>query len=247
AQRTLHVNSGRSPLDAHAQDPEDYSRAGYFFNELNRKGISFRDYGGLLNLSGYQPAGNQARNRSVRSATPLGGTYSLDMPALAALAGHVALEYPGWNPQISNSVRAQAFEADMATLVSSGAQPAYTYVWIPVAPNGGGVEDADRALGSIVDFLSHTPKWSSTAVFVVPDGVVGTPDHVNRARSYALVISPLAKAGYVGHAHLSVASVLKTEEELLGLSALALPDLLSTDMADFLGAVPYPSPYHAIP
>jgi hypothetical protein len=44
-----------------------------------------------------------------------------------------------------------------------------------------------------------------------------------------------------------VASVVKTEEELLGLPPLSLADLLSTDMADFFGQVPYPTVYQALP
>jgi hypothetical protein len=70
---------------------------------------------------------------------------------------------------------------------------------------------------------------------------------VNRARSFALVVSPLAKHGYIGNTHLSTASVLKTEEELLGLQPLSLGDLLSSDMAEFFGQVPYPSAYQALP
>ena len=47
-------------------------------------------------------------------------------------------------------------------------------------------------------------------------------------RSYALVVSPLARRGFVGDAHLSVASVVKTEEEIFGLPPLALNDLLAS-------------------
>jgi hypothetical protein len=107
--------------------------------------------------------------------------------------------------------------------------------------------DADRALGTIVQFLSHTAHWSSTAIFIVADGAQGTRDHVNRARSYALLVSPLAKQGYVGHHHLSYASLVKTEEELLGLPPSSLGDLLATDLADFFGNAPYPTTYQAIP
>jgi hypothetical protein len=62
-----------------------------------------------------------------------------------------------------------------------------------------------------------------------------------------VVVSPAAKRAYVGHANLSVASVLKTEEEILGLDPLGLNDLLATDMADFFAAAPDPQPYTAIP
>lgn len=240
AERTVNVSDARRPLDAHGQDPDDYTRAGYLFNALARAGMAYRDYGGLVRLSGYEDGSQRGR-----PSNGLGGAYTLDVPALAALDGHIDLDYAGWNPAIGDARRAQAFIDDMDRLVKSEAMPAYTYVWLPTVPGRDGVADADRALGKIVEYLTHTPHWSSTAIFVVPDGVQNSRDHVNSARSYALVVSPFAKQGYLGHAHLSVASVVKTEEELLGLPPLALNDLLATDMADFIGEVPYPSPYQA--
>ncbi len=240
AQRVLPVNASRLPLDDHGNDPEDYPRAGYLFNALARAGLSYRDYGGLLVLSGYRaqpPARNGARARSL---------YALNVPALAALDGHVDLAYPGPNPAIGDDARVNEFTSDMGRLVQDDQEPAFTYLWLPASAPGG-MAAADRALGAAIAFLSRTPHWSSTAVFVVGEGVTGPRDHVNVARSYALVVSPLAKPGHVGHAHLSVASVVKTEEELLGLPSLSVADLWSTDMADFFGQVPYPSTYQALP
>ncbi|HTV94008.1 MAG TPA: hypothetical protein VMG98_14980 [Verrucomicrobiae bacterium] len=254
-QRVVHVNSGRMPLDDSGNDPEDYPRAGYLFNALQRAGLSYRDYGGLMALSGYQDAVPQqaivrGRGRQPQPAAPaapgLGGTYTLDVPALGALDGHVDLAYPGWNPAIGDDTRVAEFITDMGGLVQADQEPAFTYLWLPAAVPGG-MTAADRALGRAIAFLSGTPHWSSTAVFVVGEGVAGARDHVNVARSYALVVSPLARPGYVGSRHLSVASVVKTEEELLGLPPLSLADLLSTDMADFFGQVPYPRTYQALP
>ena len=254
-QRVVHVNTGRMPLDDRGDDPEDYPRAGYLFNALQRAGLSYRDYGGLMTLSGYRAAAPQqaaARNRgrnpqpAAVSALGLGGAYTLDVPALAALDGHVDLAYPGWNPAIGDGARVAEFTSDMGRLVEADQEPAFTYLWLP-ATGPGGMGAADRALGKAIAFLSGTPHWSSTAVFVVGEGIAGPRDHVNGARSYALVVSPLARPGYVGSRHLSVASVVKTEEELLGLPPLSLADLLSTDMADFFGQVPYPRTYQALP
>ncbi len=226
---TTPVEAIRAPLDGHGQDPEDYARTGYLFNAVTRAGLSFRDYGGLLRLSGYSD-----------------GVYHLDVPALAALSNNVDLNYAGWNPRIDDAHRAVEFQQDMQRYVASDAEPAFTYVWLPTGPSQGGVTGADRALGAVVDYLSHTPHWSSTAIFVVPDAATEGTDHVNRLRSYALVVSPLARRGYVGHAHLSVPSVVKTEEEILGLQPLTLSDLLATDMADFFTDAPAPEPYQAL-
>jgi hypothetical protein len=80
----------------------------------------------------------------------------------------------------------------------------------------------------------------------MPDDAQSTRDHVDEYRTYAIVISPYAKRGYLGKRHLSTTSVLKTTEELLGLPALSLGDLLATDMADFFTTKPFVAPYTAI-
>jgi hypothetical protein len=226
---TALVSAGRAPLVGHGEDPEDYSRAGYLFNALARAGLSFRDYGGLLQLAGYSDA-----------------QYHLDVPALAALGGNVDLNYAGDNARVDDAHRAQEFLNDMQRYTAADQVPSFSYIWLPTAARQGGPAEADRALGTIVDFISHTPHWSSTAIFVVPEGVDGGSDHVNALRSYAVVVSPLARRGYVGHAHLSIPSVVKTEEEILGLPPLSLNDLLATDMADFFVDAPTPDPYQAI-
>ncbi len=111
----------------------------------------------------------------------------------------------------------------MQRYVQADRVPSFTYVWLPTGADSASVRDADRALGKIVDYVSHTPHWSSTAIFVVPEGLESPAvDHVNAMRSYALVVSPLARRGYVGDAHLSAASVVKTEEEIFGLPPLSL-------------------------
>ncbi|MDP9111643.1 MAG: hypothetical protein M3M96_08425, partial [Candidatus Eremiobacteraeota bacterium] len=105
----------------------------------------------------------------------------------------------------------------------------------------------DRALGKIVDYLSHQQSWGSTAIFIIPDDAQSTRDHVSEHRSYAVVVSPFAKRGYVGSRHISTVSVLKTEEEILGLPGLALNDLLAGDLADFFTPVADARPFMAIP
>ncbi len=226
-QITAVTKSSRATSD-HGDDPEDYGRAGYLFNALARAGISFRDYGGLLRLSGYD-----------------GTYYHLSVPALAALSGNVDLSYAGWSPKIAASARAAEFARDMGRYVQSDSMPNYTYVSLPAEGGSAGASDIDRALGSIVDFLSHTPHWSSTAIFIVPHDSPSDGDHVNALRTYALVVSPLARRGYVGEDHLGMASVLKTEEEIFGLQPLALSDLLATDLSGFFTDAPSPEPYQA--
>jgi len=222
------AGSARAPLDDRGDDPEDYDRGGYLFNALARAGLSFRDYGGLLRLSGYDGLG-----------------YRLDVPALAALDGNVDLQYPGWSTAVTDTARASEFERDMQRYVQADTAPSFTYVSLPSEPGKAGAADADSAVGAIVDYLSHTAHWSSTAIFIVPRGSQGSSDHVDTLRTYALVVSPVARRGFVGDAHLSTASVLKTEEEIFGLPPLTLNDLLATDLSSFFTDAPVPEPYQA--
>jgi YVTN family beta-propeller protein len=224
------AGQSRAPMNDRGDDPEDYGRAGYLFNALARAGLSYRDYGGLLRVSGYD-----------------GSHYRLDVPVLAALGGNVDLSYAGWNPTVNDQQRAKAFAADMQRYVDNDSVPAFSYIWLPSTGGETGAADVDHAIGAIVDFISHTTHWSSTAIFIVPDGSQGTNDHVDGLRTYALVVSPLAKRGYVGDEHLGAAGVLKTEEEIFGLPPLSLNDLLTSDMAAFFTDAPAPQPYQAVP
>ncbi len=234
---------GSAALKGGNVDPEDYARAGYIFNTLNARGMTYRDYGGLLDVSGYAPGDAQTSG--------LGGSYALSVPALAALGGHVDLEYPGYNPTISDVRRATEFIRDFDTVAKAGTVPAFTFVslpgdggaWPSAPASAQDVANGDRALGQIVDYLSHLPEWSSTAIVIMPASAASARDHVSEHRSYAIVVSPYAKRHYIGGRHLSTVSALKTEEELLGLPALSLGDALATDMSDFFTAVPDPTPY----
>lgn len=264
-ERTLLVKDGRRPMVNKNEDPEDYPRAGYIFESLALRGSTFRDYGDLTRLSGYDEgkapdpktddpdfAGVPDQQAPVHG---LGGLYAFGVPAPVALAGHVDLNYPGWNLRIRDVRRANEFIKDFDPLVRAGRMPQFTYVWLPDDHGGAGtdipplseeVADGDRALGEIVDYLTHSPEWASTAIFITPDDAQSTRDHVNEHRSYAIVVSPFAKRHYIGMQHLSTVSILKTEEEILDLPPLALGDLLATDMRDFFTSAADTRPFDKI-
>ncbi len=214
--------------DANPADPEAYPRAGFLFNALERAHESFRDYGALLAVSGYRD-----------------GLYTLDVPVLAALNGNVDLAYDASNPGVGDDARAREFVRDYGTLSRQDEVPDFTFVWLPTPP--GGEAEADRALGRIVDAISHSPQWSSTAIFVVPESFETRRDHVNGSRIYAVIVSPYARRGFVDDEHLSIAGVVKTEEELLGLPPLATSDLLASDLAPCFAPSPNPAPFTALP
>lgn len=266
SEKTLLSKSGRTPLVNKNEDPEDYPRSGYIFNAAQRSGLSYRDYGDLIRVSGYDEGGAQnpkdddpnfvSMQDDGAPTNGLGGLYSLDVPSLAALRDHIDLNYPGWNLRIRDVRRAREFIRDYSQLEAQNAVPDFTYIWLPADHGGFGadipplpeeVADGDRALGMIVDYLTHQPTWNSTAIFITPDDAQSSRDHINEHRTYAVVVSPYVKHRYLGDEHLSTVSILKTEEELLGLPPLSLGDLLATDMASFFSPNADLTPYTALP
>jgi hypothetical protein len=154
------------------------------------------------------------------------------------LAGHVDPNYPSWNSRIRDQRRAAEFVRDYGALARIKRAPRYAQVML-----GGDQSHADAAIGTIVAALSRFSSWKTTAIFITPVDAVNGRDHVDDYRTYAIVVSPWAKPGYLGRRHLSTVSVLKTSEELLGLHALSLGDLLASDMSDFFGTRMRLDPY----
>jgi YVTN family beta-propeller protein len=192
--------------------------------------------------------------------TGMGQSYFLNTPTLAVMGGknpngevRVDRSYPGWNFNISDQRRALRFIADFDRMVKAGAVPQFVYIYQPndhtgsaVAANAKAVgttaaqqvADGDVALGMVVNHIMNSPIYydketgEGSAIFVTWDDAQATVDHIHPHRTPLLMISPYARPGYVATRHYSTASIVKTEELLLGLPPNNLGDLLATDLRD---------------
>jgi hypothetical protein len=100
------------------------------------------------------------------------------------------------------------------------------------------VADNDRALGQIVDRISHSAIWSSSAIFVIEDDSQDGSDHVDAHRTEAAVISPYATRGAVVHNRYDQLSIIRSIELILGMHPLGLFDGLATPMYDAFSSSP---------
>ena len=190
----------------------------------------------------------------------LGQSYFLALPVLAVLGtsnpgGEPRLDanYPGYNFNISDQRRAKEFNADFDRMVAAGTLPQFIYIYQPNDHTGGvqapnasvsgtsalnQIADGDVGLGMVVNHSMNSPVYydpatdTGSAIFITYDDAQSSLDHIHPHRTPLIVVSPFARPGYVAKRHYSTASVVKTEELLLGLPPNNLGDLFATDLRD---------------
>jgi hypothetical protein len=116
------------------------------------------------------------------------------------------------------------------------------------------VADNDYAIGLLVDALSKSPFWGSTAVFTSEDDTQLAGDHVSPLRDYLQVHSPWAKPG-PNHQQGSFPSLLRTIETIFGVPPFTLHDKLAwpqhgafvTKLSDKRDTAPYNATRPAVP
>src|SRR5262249_44578614 len=103
------------------------------------------------------------------------------------------------------------------------------------------------ATGIVLDKISHSPYWKSTAVFIVEDDPQIGQDHVDYHRSILVVASPWAEHGVTSSGQLSDPSLFRTFELTLGLPPMSRYDALATPLWDTFTLEPNDVPYTALP
>ena len=108
------------------------------------------------------------------------------------------------------------------------------------------VTDNDYAVGQLVEVISRSPIWKSTAIFIIEDDAQNGPDHVDAHRSTCYVISPWIKPHSVDRTFQNTASVLRTMELLLGLPPMCQYDATADPILDWDTQPTNADPYTAI-
>lgn len=220
----LHYYSRRN----HPYDPTTpivYPRCGAVFQQLARQQKSFRNFGELVGLSTAQTPTTTAAP-GARCATP-GGAYDAESAAGfdENLGANLSLT------SVSDVDKEREIEASLDPLVAADQLPQFLYAVLGNDHTDGTaagkktpsahVATNDLAVGRFVDYLSHTPQWRSTAVFIVEDDSQDGLDHRDGHRNILLVASPYARRAGLSSLHVSQASVLHTIELILGLDPLS--------------------------
>jgi YVTN family beta-propeller protein len=214
--------------------------SGYLWNLAQKAGLTFRDYGEFVIDPDFLPDGTAAAGYK---------------PDKAALKGHTNEAYAGFGLNVSDQKRADVWVAEMEKFDREGGMPALEIVRLPNDHTGGAradwptprayMADNDLALGRMIESLSKTKFWKSTAVFVVEDDAQNGPDHVDSHRSIMYVISPYAAGGVV-HRFVNTTDVIATMEEILKLGSMSQFDHFGRPLREIWRSSPDLRPYVAL-
>ncbi len=209
--------------------------AGYIWDACKRAGVTYRSYGEWV-VNGRRP-----------------GDPSVARPG--ALEGHIDPQYRGFDLNHSDLDRAQRFLAELKRYEAEGEMPRFQVVRLGNDHTQGTTPGAltprayvaqnDRALGMVIEGISHSGFWPTTAIFVVEDDAQNGPDHVDAHRTVAFAISPYVKRKSVDSTMYSTSSMVRTMELILGLPPMSQYDAAATPMFNSFGTKTDLTPYTA--
>jgi YVTN family beta-propeller protein len=234
-----HYAGRRKLADYLEQDPASLPPAGYLWSNSAAAGISMRNFGYVVNNKPKAEVGAE-QITAVRD------------PVLAKVTNPY---FRGFDLTYTDVSRAEVFLKELAEYEKAGQMPRLVLMRLGndhtsgttagrVAPLAS-VADNDYALGMVVEAVSRSQFWGSTAIFVLEDDAQNGADHVDAHRSPALLISPFSKRRVVDSTMYNTASMLRTMELILGLRPMTQFDAAARPMTSALQAQANPGTYTA--
>jgi len=238
-----------------------YQKKGHLWDVAAKAGVTTKNYGEYIEYNTFlTPAGNTLEPswtdfyqdtldyesgvekqlyyyNTVASHTPLPNLYKVTVQ-----------NYPQFDLGIPDQFRVDVWEQDFQKDVKHGTVPQLEFMWISSDHTGGPPTaqamqaDNDLALGRFIDIISHSPIWSSSAIFVEEDDAQDGVDHIDGHRSPGYILSPYVKQK-VNHdgtgAGVTEDSVFYTQvnmtrtiEQILGLAPMNQFDLVASPMRE---------------
>jgi DNA-binding beta-propeller fold protein YncE len=238
----------RFPGSTGSMDPEDYAERGGLWEALERKGVSYFNFG---------EANETAHVREEWSDTLTGAAHGVMVPMQKALFNRTSHNYAGYNTNIPDQFRMDQFEGEFTKMWLKGKEkmPQLIAIQLPndhtasPRPEDGYplrhsyMADNDLALGRLLHFLSRTPYWKDMLVIITEDDPQGGVDHIDAHRSILLFAGPYVKHGYTSHTHANFGSILKVIYNTLNVPYVNQYDVTASLLNDFFTTKPDLTPY----
>ena len=216
--------------DAEGQREIANNKMGFIWDFCKRAGISYRTYGEFAD------------------------DYKANIPVLE---NHFCPYFTSWDESVRDTTRFYQWKREFDSLLAKNAVPRLNTLRLINDHTEGlrigrptpfaHVADNDWAVGLFVEYLSKSPIWKESVVFIVEDDAQNGPDHVDAHRTTAYVAGGFVKRNYVDHTMYSTSSMLRTIELILGLPPMSQYDAAATPMWRCFSSTPNLTPFVSVP
>jgi len=241
----------RSYPGGNAGDSLAYQNKGFLFSEAAAAGLPVKIYGEYVeNDTFLQPNGStkeptwsqfyqDALNFEAGKEKTLYYQNTVQaQSSVPAVADHLIKNFPQFDLGIPDQFRVDVWLQDFQADVKAGTVPTLSILWVMDDHTGGPPSpdaeqaDNDLAIGRIIDYISHSPVWSSSAIFMEEDDAQNGVDHVDGHRSPGFIVSPYVKqGGPTDHTYYTQVNMTRTIEQILGLPPMNQFDLVASPMS----------------
>jgi DNA-binding beta-propeller fold protein YncE len=210
--------------------------AGYLWDDAAAHGVSLRNYGEFATAGGSAPTpvvivSDVLRHRTDRNFAP----FDMAIPDLDRF-GEWKREFDAYE---ASHTLPQLEIVRLPRDHTAGTRPGSETPTAMVADN-------DAAVGKLVEAVSHSADWPSTAIFIIEDDAQSGADHVDEQRAPLYLASPYASGG-LQHLAYTQASVLRTIEVILGLPPMSAYDAGARPLSAAFHNAPDLRPFDALP
>jgi YVTN family beta-propeller protein len=258
----------RSYPGGNAGDALSYQNKGFLFSEAAAAGLTVKLYGEYVeNDTFLQPNGSTsepswsdfyADSQCFENGPNCGppgtpGETTLyfqntvqAQSSVPAVYNHLIKNFPQFDLGIPDQFRVDLWLQDFNNDLNAGTVPTLSILWVMCDHTGGpptvDAEQADNdlAVGRIIDYISHSSVWSSSAIFVEEDDAQNGVDHIDGHRSPGYIVSPYTvQGGPADNTYYSQVNMTRTIEQILGLPPMNQFDLVASPMrTDFVTGTP---------
>ena len=249
----------RSYPGGNAGDALAYQKKGFLFSEAEAAGLPVKIYGEYIENNTYkQPNGSTSEPSwsafyadsqcfeggpgctapGTKGETTLYFQNTVtSTSSIPAVSKYLIPNFPYFDLGIPDQFRVDLWIQDFNKDVAAGTVPTLEMLWIMCDHTGGPPNspaeqaDNDLAVGRIIDYISHSNVWSTSAIFLEEDDAQNGVDHVDGHRSPGYIVSPYVKqGGFTDSTYYSQTNMTRTIEQILGLPPMNVMDLVASPM-----------------
>ena len=246
----------RSYPGGNAGDAMAYTSKGFFWSNAAKAGLSVKIYGEYVENDFFnnpdgthnEPSWGQFYDDALKFESTFDITkasnptlyYQNTVQAessVPAVSNYLIKNFPQFDLGIPDQFRVDLWVQDFKKDLEADKVPVLSILWIMDDHTGGPPNalaeqaDNDLAVGRIIDYISHSKVWSSSAIFIEEDDAQNGVDHVDGHRSPGYIVSPYAvQGGPTDHTYYTQVNMTRTIEQILGLTPMNQFDLVASPM-----------------